>query len=69
MQEKLTRQGVRDLNHLQNKAPRAWPHGAFCSHGRMRYGACSSCRERGVRCRVECRDCGLTWMFGEGVYG
>jgi len=69
MQEKLTKQGVRDLNRHPIKPPRPWPSGAFCSHGRMRYDPCPSCAARGLRCRVKCRDCGLTWMFGEGVYG
>jgi len=69
MQEKLTKQGVRDLNRLSSKAPRTCPHGAFCAHVRMRYDPSPSCAARGLRCRVKCRDCGLTWMFGEGVYG
>lgn len=44
------------------------PPGAYCVHQRMRAVRCGStiC----VRpCRVECPDCGLVWMFGEGEFG
>ncbi len=44
------------------------PKGAFCLHPRMRYVSCGSalCKRP---CRVECPDCGLSWMFGEGEFG
>ena len=39
------------------------PAGAFCSHERMRHASCSYCAPR--PCRVECPDCGLTWLLDE----
>lgn len=46
------------------------PPGAYCTHRRMRYVACESCKEAGRRvCQVACPDCGLTWMFNEGTNG
>lgn len=43
------------------------PHGATCSHGRMRYVACTHCWPR--VCHVECPSCGLSWMLYEGALG
>lgn len=44
------------------------PRGAFCVHRRMRKISCGS--EMCVRpCRVECPDCGLSWMLYEGILG
>lgn len=42
------------------------PKGAYCSHDRMRYTSCGSCKHN---CSVKCHDCGLTWMFNEGIHG
>lgn len=43
--------------------------GITCTHRKMRKAACESCRARGVMCRWECPTCGLTWMWGEGLFG
>jgi hypothetical protein len=40
--------------------------GMFCEHRRMRLAKCEYCK---TPCRVECPDCGLSWMFGEGIFG
>lgn len=46
------------------------PFGAFCTHRRMRRRTCKGCQEVGGKpCCVECPDCGLGWMTGEGEYG
>ncbi len=46
------------------------PPGAFCTHRRMKRKACEECVKRGTKvCRVECPDCGLTWMLFEGEFG
>lgn len=46
------------------------PRGAYCSHRRMRWRTCDGCKKAGARpCCVECPDCGLGWMLGEGTHG
>lgn len=43
--------------------------GITCTHKQAKYVACSACKKAGRKvCRVEC-DCGLSWMFSEGVNG
>jgi hypothetical protein len=46
------------------------PRGAFCSHSRMKWTHCDSCKKSGKKpCAVTCPDCGLYWMANEGVRG
>lgn len=40
--------------------------GISCGHSRMRYVSCGHCP---AACRVECPDCGLTWMLYEDING
>ncbi len=40
--------------------------GLTCTHRRMRGVSCGYCKKT---CRVECPDCGLSWMFYEGENG
>jgi len=42
------------------------PRGAYCTHRKMQYARCSYCPHN---CRVECPECGFTWMFNEGIHG
>jgi len=39
--------------------------GLSCVHTRMRRVGCSECVARGRKCRLECPECGLTWMDEE----
>lgn len=62
---RLTKQGVRDLGKIRSRR-RPAPLPINCEHTRMKYASCEYCKKP---CRVECIDCGFTWMFGEGTGG
>jgi hypothetical protein len=58
-----------DDTHRSRSAGLMMPHmtrferilrGLSCVHPRMRAVSCGECSRP---CRIECPDCGLTWMF------